>query len=152
MTYSAAVSTPSRSVSTETPSQVVSSLLHLVTQWMSLVTVSVGRARNCPQGHCLGSSTSLVLETVHRQSALRAQPAACPRVAIHRRRALCLDHVLPQPARPAIRAVGSAFATAVEPLPPLVVVGEVPAREIVGAATCARLPLVAPGEYPAVRP
>ena len=39
------VSTPSSSVSTETPSQTVSSFDHLVTQWMSTVTSSLGSAR-----------------------------------------------------------------------------------------------------------
>ena len=40
VTYPASVSTSSSSVSTDTPVQVVSSLDHLVTQWMSTVTVS----------------------------------------------------------------------------------------------------------------
>ena len=37
---------PSSSVSTETPSQTVSSFDHLVTQWMSTVISSLGSARN----------------------------------------------------------------------------------------------------------
>src|SRR5881392_1781860 len=45
-TYSALVSTLSMSVSTETPRQLVPSLDHLVTQWMSTVTSSAGRAWN----------------------------------------------------------------------------------------------------------
>ena len=40
--YSAVVSTPSRRVSTETPSHLVPSLDHLVTQWISVVISSEG--------------------------------------------------------------------------------------------------------------
>src|SRR5262249_28992765 len=56
--YPALVSTPSSSVSTETPVQVVSSFDHLVTQWMSTVTVSVGRVRNSSQLHERSRSTA----------------------------------------------------------------------------------------------
>src|SRR6266480_1311681 len=62
---SAAVSTPSINVSTLTPFQVVSSFDHLVTQWMSLVTVSVGRAWNSFQVQRLGSSISPSMLKVH---------------------------------------------------------------------------------------
>ena len=50
VTYSASVSTPSSSVSTETPVQLVSSFDHLVTQWMSTVNVSAGSARELLPG------------------------------------------------------------------------------------------------------
>src|SRR5437763_1889695 len=42
---------PSSSVSTETPSQTVSSFDHLVTQWMSRVISSLGKLRNSSQVH-----------------------------------------------------------------------------------------------------
>jgi hypothetical protein len=71
ITYAAEVRTPSSRVSTETPSQRVSSLLHLVTQWMSRVTVSVGSRRNSSQVHCLGCSTSPVIEKVQSASGVR---------------------------------------------------------------------------------
>src|SRR5712692_9209564 len=63
--YSAAVSMPSISVSTETPFHVVSSFDHLVTQWMSLVTVSDGRAANSFQVQRFGSSISPSIVKVH---------------------------------------------------------------------------------------
>src|SRR5215210_2508218 len=63
--YSAAVSTPSSKVSTETPSQVVPSFDHLVTQWMSVVISSEGSARNFSHVHLLGSSTSPTIEKSH---------------------------------------------------------------------------------------
>src|SRR5438093_5945450 len=68
---SAAVSTPSIRVSTLTPFQLVSSFDHLVTQWMSLVTVSVGRAWNSFQVQRLGSSISPSMENVHRSTSTR---------------------------------------------------------------------------------
>src|SRR5260221_4366042 len=71
MTCSAAVSTPSSRASIETPSQTVSNLLHLVTQWMSLVTVSRGSLRNSSQVQRFGSSTSPVIENAHSLSAVR---------------------------------------------------------------------------------
>src|SRR5580692_404731 len=49
MTYAAFVSTPSSSVSRETPCQWVPSLDHWVTQWMSVVMSSSGSAVNCFQ-------------------------------------------------------------------------------------------------------
>ena len=61
----ASVSTPSSSVSTDTPVQVVSSFDHFVTQWMSRVTVSEGRALNSSQLQDLGSSTRPVISKVH---------------------------------------------------------------------------------------
>src|ERR1700716_276820 len=63
--YSAAVSTPSSSVSIDTPFQAVSNFDHFVTQWMSLVTVSDGRARNSFHVQRLGSSISPSMEKVH---------------------------------------------------------------------------------------
>src|SRR6266851_8937170 len=71
MTNSAAVSTPSRIVSTETPFHAVSSLVHLVTQWMSLVTSSAGSLRNSSQVHFLGSSISPSTTKVHSDEATR---------------------------------------------------------------------------------
>jgi len=68
MTYSADVSTPSSSVSTETPSQTVSSFVHLVTQWISLVISSLGSARNSSQVQRRGSSTSPTIEKSHASS------------------------------------------------------------------------------------
>src|SRR5581483_4998530 len=65
MAYSALVSTPSRSVSTETPVQTVSSFDHFVTQWMSTVTVSLGRPRNSSQLHDLCSSTAPRIVKLH---------------------------------------------------------------------------------------
>src|SRR5438445_8865774 len=62
---SAAVSIPSISVSTETPFHTVSSFDHLVTQWMSLVTVSEGNAGNSFQVHRFGSSISPWIVNVH---------------------------------------------------------------------------------------
>src|SRR4029077_4880133 len=52
-------------VSSETPVQVVSSLDHFVTQWMSTVTLSLGSLRNSSQVHTFGSSTSPTIENVH---------------------------------------------------------------------------------------
>src|ERR687894_3240661 len=60
--YSAAVSTSSRSVSTETPSHLVPSFDHLVTQWMSFVIFSEGSWLNSSQVHLLGSSISPTME------------------------------------------------------------------------------------------
>src|SRR5258708_20928613 len=71
MTNSAAVSTPSRIVSTETPFQRVSSLVHWVTQWVSLVTSSAGSLRNSSQVHFLGSSISPSTTNVHSGKATR---------------------------------------------------------------------------------
>src|SRR6266699_2442704 len=62
---SAAVSTPCIRTSTETPFQVVSSFDHLVTQWMSLVTISDGSAANSLHVQRFGSSISPSIEKVH---------------------------------------------------------------------------------------
>src|SRR5438874_1932524 len=62
---SAAVSTPSIRVSIDTPFQVVSSFDHFVTQWMSFVTVSDGRASNSFHVQRFGSSISPSMEKVH---------------------------------------------------------------------------------------
>src|SRR5918995_6748687 len=69
--YSAAVTTSSSNVSTETPSQVVSSFDHLVTQWMSLVTSSEGKVRNSSHDHVLGPSTSPSIVKSHSASGVR---------------------------------------------------------------------------------
>src|SRR5260221_12224357 len=68
VTYSADVSIPSRSVSTETPCQTVSSFDHLVTQWMSRVISSLDRARNSSQLQPRGSSSSPMIEKSHSSS------------------------------------------------------------------------------------
>src|SRR5216683_377213 len=65
MTYSALVSTPSRSTSSETPVQTVSSFDHLVTQWMSTVTVSLGNARSSSHDQDTGSSTAPRIVKLH---------------------------------------------------------------------------------------
>src|ERR671922_2239840 len=54
--------------STETPVHTVSSFDHLVTQWMSVRTSSLGRARNSSHDHETGSSTRPVIEKVHSSS------------------------------------------------------------------------------------
>src|SRR5919199_2121184 len=69
--YSAAVSTPSSSVSTETPSHLVPSFDHLVTQWMSLVISSEGSRLNSSHVHLLGSSTSPTMEKSHSSRGVR---------------------------------------------------------------------------------
>src|ERR671939_1618548 len=69
--YSAAVSTSSRSVSTETPSQWVPSFDHLVTQWMSVVISSEGSSLNSSHTHLFGSSTSPTMEKSHSSSGVR---------------------------------------------------------------------------------
>src|SRR3712207_5204450 len=63
--YSAAVSTPSSKVSTETPSHLVPSFDHLVTQWMSVVISSEGSAWNSSHVHLLASSISPTMEKSH---------------------------------------------------------------------------------------
>src|SRR3954454_10926209 len=67
MTDSAALSTPPSSVSTDTPVHVVPSLLQRVTQWMSTVKVSAGRASSSSQVHEAAASTAP--STVKDQSA-----------------------------------------------------------------------------------
>src|SRR5918997_4084905 len=69
--YSAAVSTSSSRVSTETPSQLVPSFDHLVTQWMSRVISSDGSARNSSHVHLFGSPTSPTTEKSHSSSGAR---------------------------------------------------------------------------------
>src|SRR5215203_191477 len=69
--YSAAVSTSSRSVSTETPSQRVPSFDHLVTQWMSLMISSEGSSLNSSHAHLFGSSISPTMEKSHSSSGVR---------------------------------------------------------------------------------
>jgi hypothetical protein len=66
--YWAEVSTLPSSVSTETPFQVVSSLDHLVTQWMSTVSVSEGSARNSSHGHDTAFCTWPWIVNVHSSS------------------------------------------------------------------------------------
>src|SRR3712207_9577757 len=65
-TCSAAVSTPSSRVSTDTPRQTVSTFDHFVTQWMSQVTSSLGSARNSSHVQRRGSSSSPTTEKSHR--------------------------------------------------------------------------------------
>jgi hypothetical protein len=52
------VVTSANRVSTDTPRQLVSSFDHLVTQWMSRVTVSAGNAVSSGQDHDLAASTA----------------------------------------------------------------------------------------------
>src|SRR5437879_1658276 len=58
-------------VSTETPAQAVSSFVHLVTQWMSFVTCSVGSLRNSSHVHFLGSSISPSTTKFHSATGMR---------------------------------------------------------------------------------
>src|SRR5467141_3412046 len=69
--YSALVSTPSSSASSETPRHDVSSFDHLVTQWMSTVIRSLGSAVNCSQVQDLGASTSPRMSKLHDASGWR---------------------------------------------------------------------------------
>jgi hypothetical protein len=62
--------TSSRSVSTETPCQVVSSFDQRVTQWMSTVTASLGRARNSSHVHVTASAPPSIVN-VHSLSGVR---------------------------------------------------------------------------------
>src|SRR5215210_798320 len=55
----------------ETPSQLVPSLDHFVTQWMSRVISSDGRARNSSHDHVFGLSTSPSIEKLHSESGVR---------------------------------------------------------------------------------
>src|SRR5215212_2421449 len=55
----------------ETPSHLVPSFDHLVTQWMSLVISSEGSARNSSQVHLLGSSISPTMEKSHSSRGVR---------------------------------------------------------------------------------
>src|SRR5438067_13570148 len=68
VTYAALVSTPPSSLSSETPVHSVSSFDHLVTQWMSTVTVSLGRARSSSQLHETGLSTAPRISKLHDSS------------------------------------------------------------------------------------
>src|ERR1700730_3370 len=73
MTYFATLgsySTCCSKVSTETPSQWVSNLVHLVTQLMSTVGVSWGRASNSCQVQRFGSFTCPSIEKSHRSRAV----------------------------------------------------------------------------------
>src|SRR6266404_562573 len=76
MTYSAAVSTPSIKVSTDTPVHPVSNLDHFVTQWMSLVTCSVGSLRNSSHVQLLGLSISPSMTKLHSATGMRGVGAA----------------------------------------------------------------------------
>src|SRR5215216_1334987 len=55
----------------ETPSHLVPSFDHLVTQWMSFVISSEGSARNSSQVHLLGSSISPTMEKSHSSRGVR---------------------------------------------------------------------------------
>src|SRR4029077_11890419 len=68
--YSACVSIPSSSVSTETPRQTVSSFDHLVTQWTSTGISSVGRARHSCHVQPRVSTTSPMIERFQSSSDL----------------------------------------------------------------------------------
>src|SRR3954470_11651186 len=63
--YAALLCTASSSVSTDTPFQLVSSFDHFVTQWMSVVIVSEGRATNSSHRHDSGSSTAPRIVKLH---------------------------------------------------------------------------------------
>src|SRR4026207_1433351 len=54
--YSALVATSSSNVSIETPVHAVSSFVHFVTQWMSTVISSLGRAVSSSHVHDTGST------------------------------------------------------------------------------------------------
>src|SRR3954453_7277076 len=56
---------PWSSGSIDPPVQVLSSLDHLVTQWMSTVTVSRGSARNSSHDHDTGCSTAPLIVRLH---------------------------------------------------------------------------------------
>src|ERR1700730_3328333 len=58
-------------VSIDTPVHKVSSLVHLVTQWMSTVKLSLGSLRNSSHVHRFGSSTSPTIDSVHSDSGTR---------------------------------------------------------------------------------
>src|SRR5258708_31887518 len=62
---------PSMRVSTDTPVHAVSSFVHLVTQWMSVVKVSWGSSLNSFHVHRFGSSISPSMEKVHCSSDTR---------------------------------------------------------------------------------
>src|SRR5919197_6451148 len=64
-------STCSNRVSRLTPSQRVSSLVHLVTQWMSTTKVCEGSLRNSSQVQVTGSDTSPSIVKVQRSSGVR---------------------------------------------------------------------------------
>src|SRR3954447_21454459 len=59
------VSTPSNSVSSDTPVHVVSSFDHFVTQWMSTVMRSLGSAMNSAHVHDRTSSISPRISKLH---------------------------------------------------------------------------------------
>jgi hypothetical protein len=71
-------------------------------------------------------------------------PAAITGVPLRRGRPVELRHVLAQPAGPSERAVVSPAAAAVEPQPPLIVVGERAAGQLICAAAGTGLQLVTP--------
>src|SRR3989442_10035767 len=71
MTNSAAVSTPSIRVSTDTPVHPVSNFDHFVTQWMSLVTCSVGSLRNSSHVQLRGLSISPSMTKLHSATGMR---------------------------------------------------------------------------------
>jgi hypothetical protein len=61
----------SNKVSSATPRQVVPSFDHLVTQWMSTVTSSVGRSQNSGQVQLCSVPTSSVMVKLHRSRGTR---------------------------------------------------------------------------------
>ena len=73
----ASVATPSSSRSSDTPSHIVSSFVHFVTQWMSTVTVSAVSARNSSQLHDARLGVDLALherEAPLRERRVRRRP------------------------------------------------------------------------------
>src|SRR5215468_2628781 len=65
MTYPALVGTPSSRTSRLTPRQCVSSLDHFVTQWISVVICSAGKAVNCCQSQRRVSPDSVTMLNSH---------------------------------------------------------------------------------------
>src|ERR1700676_1042211 len=62
---------PAKSVSTATPLQLVSSFDHLVTQWISTVTVCDGSAVNSFHGHDTRCSTARLKTRLQTESGVR---------------------------------------------------------------------------------
>src|SRR5215813_8605999 len=69
MANSASVLTSLNNVSSDTPSQVVPSFVHRVTQWISTVMVSVGKSRNDFQFHRRSTSVPSSIVNSHLSSA-----------------------------------------------------------------------------------
>jgi hypothetical protein len=78
--YSALVPTSASRVSTETPVHSVSSLDHLVTQWMSTVICSLGSEVSSSQVHETGSSTAPLIVKLHPRACAASAPPRGPEV------------------------------------------------------------------------